>query len=167
MKDIIFTELRSIYQKMTPEQEAAAARPAAHCIGMLEEFSNIQRRKGLLALDGYVQHYDDFLSRMAVHLGNGTDWEEVENIGLAEYFSRHLKKSPVDRLMTLISLAGLELFIQNANPHILEEHLLAMSPEGTEKLVDEEFQKSKSELAVRLEKFKKETENLGEFGQVF
>lgn len=46
MKDIIFTELRSIYQEMTPEQEAAAARPAAHCIGMLEDFKKESEELG-------------------------------------------------------------------------------------------------------------------------
>lgn len=150
MKDIILSELQTVYQEMKPEQEATAALPAARTIGLLVDFSNIARREGLIGLERYVEDRGDFQSRMIMMMVDGYDWEEIETTGIAEYISKNSKAEPAERLQILMDIAGLELLIDKANPHVIESRLLAMAPQETNELLEGEEEKARTELDERV-----------------
>lgn len=150
MKDIILNELQAVYQAMKPKQEAVAVQSAAHTIGLIDNFADISRKHGLLGLERYVTGREDFLSRNAMLIVDGYTWEEIEINGIAQYLSKIAKKEPEERLLALMDLAGLELVWNRQNPHLIEERLLAMAPEGTRDLVDEAREQAEEELLARV-----------------
>ena len=150
MKDIILSELQAVYQAMKPKQAAAVAQSAAHTIGLIENFANIGRKHGLLGLERYVTGQGDFLSRNAMLIVDGFAWDEIEINGIAEYFSKIAKKAPEQRLLVLMDLAGLEMVWNRNNPHLIEDRLLAMAPEGTGKLLEKARDQAEEELLARV-----------------
>lgn len=146
MKDIILNELQAVYQAMKPKQEAVAVQSAAHTIGLIDNFADISRKHGLLGLERYVTGREDFLSRNAMLIVDGYTWEEIEINGIAQYLSKIAKKEPEERLLALMDLADLELVWNRSNPHLIEERLLAMAPEGTNRLVEKAREQAEEEL---------------------
>lgn len=136
MNELFYTELRIRSGEM---RSRGISMPGANHyhelfkgIDAILAMGDTAHRNGCLSLSAPGAEFSryplgGYLSRLVRLIVDGTDPGQVEEIGMALYYSAHFRTKP--GLLFLIYLYGVLAIQRNENPMIIKERLLAMLPD--------------------------------------
>ena len=139
MRTTYYEELRRVHEEIRQfDKKADASVREEKCRGLTEAVERVldlaytARKEGLLMLEEAMEQMEDtgcnpFLKSLVILVVDGTDPEELRNIGMTRYFCSDV--TDYDSLVCLLYLEGALGIQAGNNPRILEEKEIVMLPD--------------------------------------